>query len=177
MNAHRTTAIYAVVTIVLILFAGCAQPFDFDEDEFEEKKTAAETANDGDGNPGGPADGGGESDTGGSDGSSDSGTSGDAVAIAVAAESFMLAWDPATGDVSSYEVFYRSRGTDSWTRLANVSASDSPSYQVSSSELGFGSYEFAVRASYSAGDVSEYHTSLDSSAQPNSGWYIDWTAG
>jgi hypothetical protein len=95
----------------------------------------------------------------------------------VAADSFTLAWDPATGDVSSYEVFYRERGADSWTHLADVSPSDSPSYQVTNSELGFGTYEFAVRAAYSGGDVSEYHTSLDSTAEPESGWYIDWTAG
>jgi hypothetical protein len=191
VNAHRTTAVYAVLTIILVLFAGCAQPFDFDEKELEEERAGTDISSDG------SAGAGGTSSSGGDDGSEDAaagaggGTTegtgadesgatdpaGDAVAIAVAAESFTLAWDPATGDVAAYEVCYRLHGESAWQHLEEVPATDSPTVTVTSSDLPFGTYEFAVRAVESAGTYSSYHTSLDSSAEPETGWYLNWTNG
>ncbi|NBF40229.1 MAG: hypothetical protein GVY14_07420 [Spirochaetes bacterium] len=99
------------------------------------------------------------------------------VAVTVRAESFTLAWDPPADAVSGYDVFYRSRGSESWVQLADVAASGNPSYLVSTSSLSYGTYEFAV-ASYVEGEgLSDYHTSLDSSADPGRGWYLEWLSG
>lgn len=99
----------------------------------------------------------------------------DPVAVSVTDENFTLAWDPAEGDITGYEVFYRAHGNTSWTQLDETGVSDTPRYTVSSSELDYGTYEFAVRATISGGGTTEYHTSLDSTASPESGWYLDWT--
>jgi len=49
----------------------------------------------------------------------------------------------------------------------------SSEYTVSYPELQYGVYEFAVTAMYSTGE-SDYHTSLDTTAQPDVGWFLDW---
>jgi hypothetical protein len=98
-----------------------------------------------------------------------------AVAIPVAGTSFTLAWDAATGDVDEYEVFFRDHGSDEWVLLGTADAVADPTFDVTDSILAYGNYDFAVRAVLIDGNTTEYHTSLDSTADPNDGWYIEWT--
>jgi hypothetical protein len=138
-----------LLTLVVVLFASCAQPFDFD---FEDS---------------GQNDGGNVSQD----------PTQDPVPITIASDSFTLAWNPADGDVEAYEVFFRDHGSEDWTHLTDVAATDTPRFTVDTGILSHGSYDFAVRSRVSGGQTSEYHTSLDSTADPDSGWWVEWTSG
>ncbi len=96
--------------------------------------------------------------------------------ITLAATQTTLAWDPPTGGATivSYTISYRVHGTTAWTTLATIAASSQPSYTVLRSATGPGSFDFAVVAVDSTGVTSPVHTSLDSTADPNSGWYLTW---
>ena len=98
-------------------------------------------------------------------------------AVRVAAESFVLAWDPpadATG-IDSYRVYARPRGEYQWQSVSEVPAGETPSLTVSPSLLAYGTWEFAVTAV--AGSVeSDRHTSMDDDAMPATGWFLEWTA-
>lgn len=98
------------------------------------------------------------------------------VPIRVSGASFVLAWDPAPQQVSTYNVYYRSRGAGQWRVLSDVAAGTSPSYRVTTGELSHGSYEFAVRAIGASGEEAGFHTSLDDTAEPGTGWYLRWTS-
>lgn len=149
MTFHSARPVYLLLTLVVVLLASCAQPFDFDfEDSAAEEDSGPET---------GPADG--------------------PVPIAVASDSFTLAWNPAEGDIEAYEVYVRNHGTQEWSFLAEVESTDTPSFTVDSAALSYGSYDFAVRSRLASGETSEYHTSLDSTADPGTGWWVDWSAG
>ena len=85
-----------------------------------------------------------------------------------------LAWDKPTGDVQSYRIYYREHGTSSWEYLDTVVGPDQTEFTVSYSALSKGSYDFAVTAVDSEDVESTLHTSLDSSADPDTGWYLSW---
>jgi hypothetical protein len=91
------------------------------------------------------------------------------------ASQIILAWDPpASGTVANYIVSYRTHGTAAWTSLATVPATPQPTYTILRSAIGTGIFDFAVSAEDSSGDISILHTSLDQTADPNSGWYLSW---
>jgi hypothetical protein len=95
--------------------------------------------------------------------------------ISLQRDSFTLAWDPPEGEtVTGYKVYFRVHGETEWTELDQI-AGDTPSYTVSYPELDYGEYDFAVTSIHS-GEESAYHTSLDTTAMPESGWYLDWQA-
>jgi hypothetical protein len=94
--------------------------------------------------------------------------------ITTDAEQITLAWDAPPEAVSSYDVYCRSHGTSSWQVMGSVSAVPQPEYTVLHSTLGNGEYDFAVIAVNDQGDRSDYHTSLDPTAQPDTGWYLVW---
>jgi hypothetical protein len=92
-----------------------------------------------------------------------------------------LAWDPPLSDipnrpseVASYQIFCREHGSFYWRFLGEVQASPNPEYTVEHGQLGDGLFDFAVRAVTVSGQASALHTSLDSSADPVSGWYVLW---
>ena len=95
-------------------------------------------------------------------------------------EKVTLTWDPPlTGAIgalapAAYRVYYRLHGVGSWSFLAEVPAGESPSCMVYHKDIGNGSWDFAVRAVTAAGSASLMHTSLDSTADPLSGWYVVW---
>ncbi len=158
MILRKAPAVLGAVLIMLaLLLTGCAQPLDFDFNDNDSSSEDDESNSD--------------------DHDSSDPDDSDAVAVAVSGESFTLAWDPASGDITAYEVFYRSRGDSAWSELGEAPVSSEPSYEVSNSELSYGMYEFAVRAKLEGGDATDYHTSLDSTADPESGWYVDWSSG
>jgi len=90
-----------------------------------------------------------------------------------------LAWNPPPSDVEKYLVFFRIHTTDTWYELTDpgntVPASPSPEYTVEHSQVVTnGVFDFGVKAVNDEEDESRRHTSLDITAQPDSGWYLIW---
>jgi hypothetical protein len=86
-------------------------------------------------------------------------------------DSFTLAWNPAEPeDLLGYNVYYRVHETDTWLFLTDCTEAE---LLVSSAMLPGGDYEFAV-SSFTATEESALHTSLDATANPNTGWYLTW---
>lgn len=101
----------------------------------------------------------------------------DAKSILTTAKKVTLVWDPPASGASTvvnYVVSYRAHNTSAWTVLGKVPATAQPSFVVSYSAIGGGSFDFAVAAVTSTGATSPVHTSLDATAVPSSGWYLTW---
>ena len=157
MTVRSASVAVTILCVTVLLFSGCVQPLG----------SGGSSGDDGAGGsfPGGSFPGGG-------------GSAGAApVAIVITGESFTFAWDAVAGDVSSYQVFYRPHGSGSWVRLDEIPAEGTPMYSITNSTLDYGSYDFAVRAAMVDGELTDYHCSLDSTAQPNEGWYVEWSEG
>ncbi len=104
----------------------------------------------------------------------------DIAAFVVTSDSFTLAWNPAdqsdyTGTLEGYHVYYRTHGETSWNLLSSTALSDDPQITIDETLLTMGDYDFAVSA-YTSDDESDLHTSLDDTADPDSGWYLQWHA-
>ncbi len=90
---------------------------------------------------------------------------------------FTVAWDPAPSESGDPIAFYRVRAlrrdTYTWVRLGDT---DGPvtSFEVTGEMLEPGSYDFAVAAVTESGLESEHHTSLDDTADPETGWFVEW---
>ncbi len=95
-------------------------------------------------------------------------------------ESLILDWDPAADtlpgmvETASYRVYYRAHGAVSWVPLTEVSAGGGPQLLIHHSQLGDGSYDFAVTAVDDVGQTSPLATSQDADAAPFGGWYLIW---
>ncbi len=101
--------------------------------------------------------------------------------IVVNQQFFSLQWDfPGVDpeidqlDASSFRIYYREHGTFKWYYLSEIPSSNEGSFFISEEQLDYGVYDFAVSYINKEGMESELHTSLDSSANPISGWYINW---
>ena len=108
-------------------------------------------------------------------------TLGESAQILHKSYSLTLAWDPPITDipnrsteVEAYQIYYREHGTSYWRLLAEVPASRHPEYTIRHESVGNGLYDFAVRAITVEGKASALHTSLDSNADPISGWHVFW---
>jgi hypothetical protein len=97
-----------------------------------------------------------------------------AVLVKSDAEQFTLSWDPSSGDVAGYKVYFRIHGSTEWVLLGNVPAGSEPEMVVLHSTLGDGEYDFAVAAVDSSGHASSLASSLDTTADPSTGWYLQW---
>lgn len=95
--------------------------------------------------------------------------------ITIRAESFSLAWDPPLDAVDSYRLYYRNVETDDWHDLGSTGAEELQ-FEISDAVLGdgYGRYAFAVQSVTPDGSESELHSSLSPTAQPETGWYVDW---
>ena len=89
------------------------------------------------------------------------------------ADQVVLAWDAPPGLVQSYRVYFRIHGETDWVLMEEIPAVPSPQYTVLHSTLGNGQFDFGVIAVY-ASDESAVHTSLDQTASPQTGWYLEW---
>ena len=97
-------------------------------------------------------------------------------AMEIQADHFTLAWDPPDETpVTTYRIYYRTRGTFEWIFLDEVTATPSPECIVASTTLEYGTYEFAVSSLY-GGQESSLHGSMDDTALPATGWYVVWSA-
>ena len=99
----------------------------------------------------------------------------------IESEYIQLEWDPPHGDeenallpVVLYKIYYRVHGMEDWVVLDLIPAEQNPKYIVYHSDLGNGSYDFAVSAVQINDIESQLHSSLDISAVPIGGWYIMW---
>jgi hypothetical protein len=89
----------------------------------------------------------------------------------VEGDSFTLAWNPSESeDLLGYNVYYRPHETENWLFLTDSAEAQ---LEISSAMLPGGDYEFAV-SSYTATEESDLHTSLDATANPDTGWYLVW---
>ena len=93
--------------------------------------------------------------------------------IVITADHFTLYWDDSADPVTEYRVYQRAHGGSEWTLLTGGLAS--PEVTVTQVDLLYGMYEFAVSSVSVDGVESELHTSLDETADPGTGWYLDWT--
>jgi hypothetical protein len=89
-------------------------------------------------------------------------------------ETLSLAWNyDEPGNVKSYEVYYRTHGTIDWTWLHSIIPPE-PFYEVDKTDVGIGTWDFGISVIDLQDIESEIHTSLDSNAEPTSGWYLSW---
>jgi hypothetical protein len=93
--------------------------------------------------------------------------------VAVSGASFTLAWDDDPLGTSTYSVYSRPHGGSLWTPVKK--GLTSPSLAITSALLSYGSYEFAVSRVSIDSVESTLLTSLDASAIPSTGWYMEWT--
>jgi len=108
-------------------------------------------------------------------------TFGESMQILYKSSDLTLAWDPPLTDipnrpteVAKYQIYCREHGTSEWEILGDIPASPHPEYTVEHGFLGDGLYDFAIQAITQNGLASPLHTSLDSNADPASGWYVFW---
>jgi hypothetical protein len=90
-------------------------------------------------------------------------------------EELTLAWDPPPSEITTYKIFYRSHGSGTWILFDEIPSDDNPEYTLFHGDFGNGEYDFGVVAVDSETEESAMHTSLDDTAQPESGWYLCWT--
>ena len=93
--------------------------------------------------------------------------------IPITVEAFVIEWDAPSGEVASYNIYYREHGFISWELLANVPATEN-SYTVDAPELYGLALDFAMQSVDGSGNESELHTSLDEDVDPPTGWYLFW---
>lgn len=93
--------------------------------------------------------------------------------IPVAGPDFTVSWDSDSLSVDEYRVYYREHGTFNWMLLGSTGSGAVLTFTVDQSMLPFGTYDLAV-SSVAGGAESELHTSMDDTAVPATGWYIDW---
>ncbi len=94
--------------------------------------------------------------------------------ITITAGELTLEWDAPQNTVDHYTVYSRVHGSSDWVVLTDVSGESQPEYTIAHSAVGNGEFDFAVATVDSSGQRSAYHTSLDTTAEPQTGWYVSW---
>ena len=101
--------------------------------------------------------------------------------VFVKGESFSLLWDDDAnlipnnpGKAVSYNIFYRVHGDLDWQLLSKIDADSRPGINISNEDLSYGVYDFGVSSVGVSGEESDIHSSLDNTADPFCGWYINW---
>ena len=77
-------------------------------------------------------------------------------------DSITLEWD---GESRIYNVYYKIHLSNDWVFIAQVEDNS-----IIVNKIGTGKFDFGV----SNGDSQEIHSSLDNTAIPENGWYINW---
>ena len=90
------------------------------------------------------------------------------------AEEVTLAWDPPPSEIATYKIFYRSHESGTWILFDEIPADDNPEYTLYHGDFGNGDYDFGVVAVDTETEESAMHTSLDDTAQPETGWFLSW---
>jgi hypothetical protein len=95
--------------------------------------------------------------------------------VSITTNTLTLQWDPPASAIDHYKVYYRVHGATDWLALGDVPSGPLPEYVILHSTLGDGEFDFAVVSVNASAMMSDYHTSLDGTAQPDSGWYVSWS--
>ena len=101
------------------------------------------------------------------------------VEIQVKAERFTIAWDepaPETSttqnEIKTYKLYYRHyKSNEEFILLDEMRNLE---YTVTREKIDYGKYEFAVCFVDQNGNESPYHISTDRTADPITGWYLNW---
>ena len=115
-----------------------------------------------------------------SEGGGDGQTQGtDPDAIEITGETVTLAWNAPSPEIDYYRLVFRIHGDSpgSWLVLQeNIVATPSPEYTIDEDQREYGMFDFGVVAKdlESETEESALHTSLDTTAQPDTGWYLIW---
>ena len=73
------------------------------------------------------------------------------------------------------KLFFRIHDTAGWYSLVEgVAADPAPEYTVQHSALGSGIFDFGVVAVNAESAESSMHVSLQTTAEPETGWYLVW---
>ena len=101
--------------------------------------------------------------------------------ILIKGEKLTLAWDPpeyagsyAGSELAYYRVYYRTYGAEEWVKLKDTETDESLSLTVTNKDLDYGYYEFAISSIDKDANESPLHASTDTSADPMTGWYVNW---
>ena len=95
--------------------------------------------------------------------------------VSSSAAEVTLAWDPPPSAIASYKLFFRIHDTAGWYSLVEgVAADPAPEYTVQHSALGSGIFDFGVVAVNTESAESSMHVSLQTTAEPETGWYLVW---
>lgn len=101
------------------------------------------------------------------------------IPITVEKSTFSLCWAPPeknADSVASYDVGYHTENSTNWIVLkSNIEAGSAPRTVINRSDLSSTDsiFFFAVRSVMKNGAKTDYHTSLDSTANPPD-WYLKW---
>ena len=101
--------------------------------------------------------------------------------IVVKGASFTICWDDNSNRISrnlndavQYKIYYRIHGSSGWEVLEAIEASINREFTIDNSKLDYGIYDLGVSSINQYGKESAIHSSLDRSADPFCGWYINW---
>ena len=98
----------------------------------------------------------------------------DPAGVASTAAAITLAWDPPPSPVQTYKLFFRIHDTSTWySLLPDVTAGPSPEYTVQHTDVNSGIFDFGVKAVNEDAE-SNMHISVETTAQPDTGWYLVW---
>ena len=95
--------------------------------------------------------------------------------VSTSAGEVTLAWDPPPSAVASYRVLFRIHDTTDWYSLTDeLPAEPVPQLTVQHGDVGSGIFDFGVIAVNAESAESALHMSLETTAQPDTGWYLVW---
>lgn len=99
----------------------------------------------------------------------------DPAPVEVSGDQVTLAWDAPPSAVAAYKLFFRIHDTADWYTLADdLPAAPAPEYTVLHDDIGSGMFDFGVTARDAEANESSMHMSLQTSAQPDTGWFLIW---
>jgi len=87
----------------------------------------------------------------------------------------VLAWDPPPSAVDTYKLLFRYHDTTEWFLIDQFDAGPDPEYTIyHPTDLDNGIYDFGVKAVDEEFEESLLHFSLETTADPSTGWYLVW---
>ncbi|MCK4796044.1 MAG: fibronectin type III domain-containing protein [Spirochaetes bacterium] len=95
--------------------------------------------------------------------------------IKIYESSFTLSWDsPCDASPDSYRIYYKPHNSLIWKFLNELPADITFEYEINYTDLDNENiHDFGVTAIYNETE-SEPHYSLEASACPSTGWYVEW---
>lgn len=92
----------------------------------------------------------------------------------ISEDNFVLEWSHNGINVDYFDVVYKGVEDTEWSSYDQTENAETQSLIIMRELLGPGQKVIAVRACNNEGIKSDFHTSLDSSAAPSSGWLVEF---